>query len=1514
MRRFFRTTYGVAITVLFLVVAVLGFTQTKIFRPYLRGRLVETVASQLHAELTLGTLEGNFLTGFHVEDVTLRRGGETVLTVKRLEAKYDPLGTLTKSASVSRLTLVNPVICLTRSSKGLWNIGQLFKSSSTDTSASAWTITLKQIRIESGQLRIVDSLDLSRRSADSSLRIMPGRIDYSNLQLDSLNLDAAVSVSSHRLGLTVRSLACSLAQPQLEVKQLAGEFLLAPTSTSVRNFNLVTGKSRIRLNARMDSIDVTKISDIAQLQHVPVSARLRVEQLDFGELKQFIGRPVSFLEREVNGQVDVEGQFGSLEVRNVTLQAGSTLVRIAGTLMNLHHPRDLELDLAGVGNKVDPAEIRHLMPSLGIPDLSSLGLVEYDLHFVGKPASFNARLASSSRIGRVDVDGNLDFQGTSMSYDGTIRTARLNLAPLLGDSALASSLKSTITVQGRGTRFSDLTCIARAEFDSSQFYGLPLSRSVVVVDVADRTIRPRLSLHLGSTRVDLGGTLQVQPQDLVKYDVTGRINSFNLADVTKKKEHESDISFDVQARGQFKSFSSFAGDMSLNFFRSSFDTVTFAGGPATVHVNTLDAQPRKLQIESDAFDLDVQGRFTPAGMVTTLARGATLIGEAVRYRVNALDSLRAVNVSQRDGREFHSSVAAKHDSTDYRFTLNVKDSYPIGVILGRTVEGTFTATGDVREGDLGIHLGSEADVRELRYADKSISFGMENGTIAFSADGLSPSNLLESIGLNVGVRAGRFDIEDLQTANLDLAATMYGDSSRYTVAAMLDSTLTVNASGAGSFRDRLVSMRLGLLSVDFNSYEFRNREPVELKVGRDGFLVSNMLMSHNDEEISASGYFDPVGVSDLVVSAHNVLMNTLPKAVRRTKSLESLPTMSGTVSANATFEGSLDEPRFTLDLNATGVRYEERTFGTVQIRSSYADRLLSIFAQLHSRPDSTSLPPELLVNGTVPYDLSLKARAEEKLEGEMNLDVQSTDFHLEFLDPFIPELSNLSGLLICNMKLRGTVESPSYEGSVTIQNARFLFNPLGIQYLLDGKLVPNGRKIEFQGVTVRNIPADRPDGKLNLSGSFTLEGLKIKDFDLEANGQLLVMKESARRANQGLYGDLFAGIGSLGLTWQGSPSRSYVSGDVEVKYSNLTLPAMRQTQELPNSRIDIRVIDDKAREARAVVAGEEHPGNPPRNLSTPARSTQSLALVQVSPVAVSKSFLDNIAYNLSIETQGPTQLRFIFSNFTNEQLLAELKGRTVFTKDGDQTRLTGELDLGNRSYYNNFKKLDATGKVRFTGDPLNPELDIVATYEGVHRDTSGTSRISGSSVKVVVKVFITGTKDQPKVKMGLSEYDQLGNLIRQDRPDVEGDAIAFLVTGSFRDELTQQDKLSLAGSNVIGGVASSILSGPLTDLLRKEFGIVRSVDVLYYGGGTLQESADLRLTGEVGDAVFRLGGRVLSDLNNTNISIQVPMSSIVGSEKWRNLLLEAERTVQGVETIDQRRESRGIRLLYRIIF
>jgi hypothetical protein len=725
--------------------------------------------------------------------------------------------------------------------------------------------------------------------------------------------------------------------------------------------------------------------------------------------------------------------------------------------------------------------------------------------------------------------------------------------------------------------------------------------------------------------------------------------------------------------------------------------------------------------------------------------------------------------------------------------------------------------------------------------------------------------------------------------------------------------------GAGSLARKFFRFNLNRVAANFNGQFFENADPVRLFVGRDGLQIQNLLLRKETNELGAHGIIDPTGSSDITIEIRSLAVANLPKMLRRTTPLESLPSMNGVVNATGTFRGSFESPQFSVNLNASGVRYEEEDFGQVAFQTSYTDRVLSIYAQLQSQRDSSSSNPELLVNGTVPYDLTLRGRAGAPLEGEMNLDVRANNCRLEILDPFVSELTNLRGSLISNMKLRGTVQSPSYEGSLTLQNAQFLFEPLGIEYVVNGKLVPKGRQIGLEDVVIRNVTGDRSDGRVALSGSFSLEGLKIRDFDLLANGQLLVMKETGRRMTQGLYGDLFAGTGQGGVQWRGSPSRSFATGAVFVKNANLTLPPTREAEDLPDSRIDVRVIDDRSEKDRPVIVTppQSEAGKP---VQASARGAKT-AVQQVNATSPpSRSFLDNIVYNLTVESQGVMQLRFVFNNFTNEQLLAELQGRAVFVRDGNQVRLTGELQLGSRSYYNYFKKLDATGKLRFTGSPLNPELDVTASYEGVHRGARDTlSSFAGSqsgaaaSQKVVVRVYITGTREQPKVKMGLERYDQLGNIIREERGDVEGDAISFLVTGTFRDELTQQDRLSLAGSSVLGGMASSILSGPLTDLLRKEFGIVRSVDVLYYGG-SFQESADVRLTGELGEAVFRLGGRVLSDLNNTNVSIQLPMSAIVGSDKWRNLVLEAERTVQGVETIDQRRESKGVRLLYRIIF
>lgn len=1533
MRKLFRTTYYLGVIALFVTIAVIGFTQTNAFRSYLRDKIIETASSGIRGEISFGVLKGNLFTGFRVDSVRVRESGKDLATVDRIEARYDPLSLLAKHLSVTRVTLVNPTIDIVRSAAGSWNIDRLIKKARADTTPSSWVAEFKQVRVVNARFTLLDSLRIDRRLTDSSFVSVPDVVDYADIHLDSLELDAGATICAGSISASIRSLSFTLARPRIVLKQLAGAFKWDPSSTSAQELEVATEKSHLRLDATMERINLMKIDSLAALQRSPVSLHLDVAKLDLGELKAFVGRAISFLDKEVSGEVDADGAFGLLRVRDATVRTPLSVVHVSGTISNLHRPRDLELDLACIRNKVDPQDVAELLPGLHLPNLSSLGRIEYDLWFKGRPTVFRTRLASVSSIGGVDVEAQIDAQDGGLSYEGTLNTRDLNLAHLLGDTVLSSSLNGTATIKGSGTPLKDVTAVIRAEVDSSEFYGLPVGRSVMVTDIADRTVRTRVVVRASSTRLDLGGKITIGVNDSVSYDLSGRINSLNLAEITRHKQQTSDLSFDLRAQGTGLRLDALRAEVGVNFFQSSFDTVDFEGGGFTIRLNTMDRPRRWLHFTSDAADLDVEGTFTPATIFSTIAKAAALLGQTIRYRLSTLDSLRARSPAEAIVADFRPTAADQQEPVDAEVKLSVKDCYPLGVVLRTGLYGSFSLTGRVKTSPEGTRLTGKVSVGRLQLADPSLRMGVQDAVLSYEMGGLAQASVMDSLSASVGLQARYFDINFLHSSDLVADLKMRGNSSDYRIAALLDSLITIDAEGTSRNDSGFVNFDLRRLKIDFSTYTFANINPVRLRLGSDGLQVANLRLRHKVEEVSASGYFDPGGVSDLTVSAKGFLLDDLPKIYPGLVLGEPGATFGGTVNAAAAFKGSFENPIFSVELNATGVRYEETSFGQILAKCSYAERMLHVFTEFRSRPDEPSLQPDLLISGTVPYNLSLRGASEEKLEGEMNLDIHSTNFRLEFLNPFIAQLGNLSGALVCDLRLRGTVGSPLYEGSMSIEKALFMFKPLNLTYIVEGKLVPSGQRIGLQDVAIRNIQGDRPDGKMALSGTFTLQGIQIKDFDLAANGQLLVMKESARRPGQSLYGDLFAATGSDGVQWKGTPSRSYVSGNLFIKNANLTLPSIRQAQSLPSSTIPVRVIDDVAAAGRG--SGESESGASSANgsladkerLNDYHRPPMPAGASGASQASTSRSFLDNIEYNLVIETQGLTQVRFIFTNLTNEELFAILKGKTIFRKDEDQVRLTGEVELGSGSYYNNIKKLDASGKLRFTGDPLNPEVDVVATYEGYYRGTVDTTSSSTRSVggassssatqgleqKVIVKLHITGTREQPKVKTELERYDQFGNLIPENTGDVEGDAIAFLITGSFRNELTQQDRLALASSNVLGGLTSSVLSGPLTDLLRKEFGIIRSVDVLYYGG-SFQESADVRLTGELGDAIFRLGGRVFNDINNANVSIQLPMSSILGSEGWRNLVLEAERRVEGLESVDQRRESKGIRLLYRIIF
>jgi len=81
--------------------------------------------------------------------------------------------------------------------------------------------------------------------------------------------------------------------------------------------------------------------------------------------------------------------------------------------------------------------------------------------------------------------------------------------------------------------------------------------------------------------------------------------------------------------------------------------------------------------------------------------------------------------------------------------------------------------------------------------------------------------------------------------------------------------------------------------------------------------------------------------------------------------------------------------------------------------------------------------------------------------------------------------------------------------------------------------------------------------------------------------------------------------------------------------------------------------------------------------------------------------------------------------------------------------------------------------------------------------------------------------------------------------------------------------------------------------------------VLYYGG-QFDKSADVRVTGQIGEWVIKYGGNVINDpIGNANLSLEIPIKIIT-----RNLLFSVERKVEGLESTNEQRTSITVQKYY----
>ena len=1485
------------LSVFLLIVLLAGYTQSAAFRANLRSLVYETVKNNLTASVYIGEIKGSIITGFSVDTLMIYIDDAPFVESGQISVKYDLLDLLRNRVTVDSLTIVNPVVSLYRTKGGVWNVSRIAKTDTTvDTLSSAWIIDAQKITILNGKFRMVDS------TGDYSTTVtVDGRrsVNYSNIRVDQIELEASAFYSPDQLLADLSRLAFRSPKEDFHLIGLSAQVFHSHDTTRVSRLSVNTPDSKVTVDAQVSGVDVLSIRNLKEFENAPTELTLGRSMVAMNDLHTFL--PVLYFLRgsvEIDG--DFQGTFGQLNVRQLNASFAQTDLHLSGTVSNIHHPKELRLNIVSKQSTINPTDVPELLPFFNIPEFNRLGPLTLDFQYVGKPLDFMVISTVKSAAGTVTVDGQMLITEENLHYKGFLAGSDVNLEKIFATSELRSRLNTKAFIEGSGTSIAQLHTALTVEIDSSEFRGIDVSSATIDLKAKERTIDA--DVKIASSEGSLEATTVVDfRREEPAYMFSSRVRNLNLAPILNDEYYVSRLSFDINRTARSLDVLDGISHTAVTVLPSSFRDFAFDSSSVTMLVEMDSADARRITLRSPIADAELTGRFTVLGFVDVLKKGIDQMIRLYSYQRQVVDSNFTIRPA---GDSIGLPVESAPQEIAYRISL--KNLQPISVFFQLPMfdaQGTFE--GSLRDfhnktefaGDLQLQKGLFIqDSTVVQALQTSLRYHLIDIDSADHDHPLPIALQLNLEGFEVGINRTvlRFPKVDIRYDGKNGSYSAYSD---------IDTTMSMGIEGGVSVTGESEQLSLAKLLFKFQGFEVQNIRPITATLSRKGIKVDSALIVHNGESMFVDGIFAFNGSIDVLASVTGFSLADLSYFSTSSQFREAAAKFGGTVDASASVTGTTDNPRLSIDVTGTDLSYDQTAIGSFIGALQYQDKIGRASISVQSATDST-LPPDLELNGVIPIDLRFVSVDDRTGIPGLNIEVSTSNLRMAVLDPFIPELTDMTGKVRSQIQITGSLRDPQINGTAVLDSGVFVLEMSGIPYHAGGTIQFTDKRVTFSDFRISNTPTDYAASSMDVGGYIDLDGFVPDVYHLRARGELLVLQERSRTPGSSFFGTLIASTGDDSLRFDGNFQKSRITGIVLVRQASLTFPPTQQASAYSSSIYNVvEFVDDTSKPVVDSVM-----------LGSLVQLAHQMTAPQHDNV---RTFLDGFGYELTIQTSGTVRVNMIFNANAGayEELYAELNGKLTMVKNESGVRLTGTINVGNESKYTFYKTFNASGSLSFVGHPQNPQLNILATYEGTH--CVGTNPTTSDCIReerVIVTLKIGGTRNIPQIDLGLKTIDQSGKEIER-TGDVENDAISFLLTsspgtpGKFRDELTAQDRdrISEQLASTIGGTyINSLLSSYVMDFVqRNSIPFVKKFEVRQVGA-----DPDIRIGAEVLDAYVNVGGRVFTDVNNANISVEIPL----GDKQKRNFMLEVEKKTEIFDYTIQARTILGARIFYRFTF
>lgn len=1463
-RRIINIFLYTGIALLFILLLFIGISQTSTFRNFAKDMVVEILNDQLNGKVSIGELKGTIFTSIEIDDLLLTSKTDTVISAKKIEVKFSPMRIFLKTIYVRKILISDLNLNLAGREDGSWNLGEVLPPSETETDTTSgefpFTIVVSDLEFLDAAFNMVTFPNLGDFSKQDSL-------NTENIRIKNLNLRLAAEahLKDNEYFANIEYLFARTNIKDYDFYDLRGIIEITPWFAEITNFHIETKRTEFFLNARMDSLNIFGDVVYEDFYDYPVRLEADIKRFDFRDLSGLLPS-LDFLTGVPEIHLEADGDYGNLNIREITARVNKTKLSLKGRITNLNRPSDMYIDAQISNGKLLYSDINYLLPRLEIPDYGNLLLSDIDAYYRGRIDKFDAGLNTVLNNGELISEAKFDFREDITKYDVSLKTKSLNLFPITGTR---TDLNLITRIVGEGFTPAEFNSDIEVSLQQSKYDEFFIDSLSLKSAAKQKKIDIDLNSVIQHAMINVNGKIDFSEEHNPLFDLTGRFQKLNLKNFGLG--NPSDINLNFSMLGNGLNPDSMGLNASLDIEESVVNDLRIGDSKLNL-VMEVDSVERRINIESDVIDAGFSGRFKLTDAIALFAEQGTTIGDIIQKKIEKINPLDDLTASTETELFVSDTSSVIFNPMDINFNFRFKDFDLLAILLeDEMMDISGYGSGKIINDSSFFAINTDLFIEYFiqRKADKLLYLSDMGVNLNFSRNNQVKSfdNLFGSLFLTAERFYSGSDINKIKADILFNKSTML-----FNLSAEYDTLFSVSTKGDFDLRENEQIFTINDLELTYNNRKWKNPEPAVIEIGNNDIDIKELLLSQDEAEIYLSGFVNSAGEQELIIKTRNF------KGSRIADNFLNDPLLfDATFNFYIYLGGTLSDPIIESDVEMLDLTISNVKLGNVTGEIDYKAKELKgnlRFLKQTANRDSTILS----IKADIPIDLAF-ADAGQRFNPESEIDIQvfSDDLHLSTLGNIIPYISKQSGSFSSDIQIKGKPNDLQLSGYLNISKGYFRPEINNLDYGLELRTRFEGNTIRFDTLEISNLWGSTHKGKLFSSGEIRLKDFKPEYIDFRTSGDLAILTESRSKSPSAtIFGDLIIGTGGE-WTFNLENDRPKFNGVVRLLTTNLTFSPEPSTYSTSTDNINYVFLEDSSIVKREKLKFEKI-----------VEESKATEIEEISEGIEKKSYFD---YDVSIEVVDNAKITFLLSRVANQKLIAEVDGQLKFESSDGIANTQGSLELLSGSKLEFFKVFDATGKITFESDLTDPRLDILATYSS---DYTNPPSARGTTQEVAVKFKMNGLLSQ----LGANLSNDPENILvyvgsrniqnnTADRSLDAADAVSFIIMGKFKSDLTPDDKSQVVDqTSILGNTATSFLGTVLSGFVNSAVGdLINNIELSQSG-----EFTKFNVSGRYNKFRYTIGGttEIFDNLSKANIRVSYLFS--------KNFIFRMERKDPIVKT------------------